>query len=540
MSINDNCVEGCDLPSTPNDIKILLKQIKEEVKSLTTETEAKLLLHDGKIAEVCRYIKDNLSNTLRCMFADMEANGELDKIIADTVYQILETNKVDISLFGAIGDGLTDNTTVIQNAINEYNVIYIPKGTYVVDSLTIPSDKILIGEGQEVSILKFTNAKSGLNIGSEASRVRDFSFENIGFIAENTKKLVNIVNSFNGHFKKCRFFNSVGIQNIGLNINSNAQSGYYIYVVECDFSSLETGVVLENQANSNVIERCKFYLCDNGIKMDNSNGNRIINNTIQDYKLNGIIIDNTDSVSRNNGTVIIGNYLEAKSSNSNLVSGVNIMSDLVKSTYLFGNKYNNIRSQSKPEVIDNGQYTTRLEHTNAAPGQEPMTVGAFFRVDKKPLSYKTAYISSKLFGCVQMFADNEGSGTLWLLNRTYNSSNQTYTYAWEEIPLIKNNVLNMSGKTIMNGTIKQYSDGNIKVGTKTSNPEAGVLAYDTSFKSLKMHDGTKFEYLQKCAYDTTANRSKYQGEGFMMFDTTLNKPIWYHNSEWYDASGNVV
>lgn len=73
MSTNINkCVEGCTLPSTPNDLKILLKNIKVEVDDLVKSTEAKLLLHDGKIAELCRYIKDNLSNTLRCMYESMK------------------------------------------------------------------------------------------------------------------------------------------------------------------------------------------------------------------------------------------------------------------------------------------------------------------------------------------------------------------------------------------------------------------------------------------------------------------------------------
>lgn len=72
MSINNSCVEGCDLPSTPNDIKIVLKQIKREVDHLVTTTEAKLLLHDGKLAELCRYLKDNLTNSIRCMLEDMK------------------------------------------------------------------------------------------------------------------------------------------------------------------------------------------------------------------------------------------------------------------------------------------------------------------------------------------------------------------------------------------------------------------------------------------------------------------------------------
>lgn len=72
MSICKEIEEGCNLPSSPNDIKILLKQIKREVDHLVTTTEAKLLLHDGKLAELCRYLKDNLSNSIRCMFEDMK------------------------------------------------------------------------------------------------------------------------------------------------------------------------------------------------------------------------------------------------------------------------------------------------------------------------------------------------------------------------------------------------------------------------------------------------------------------------------------
>lgn len=68
------CEEACNLASSPNDIRILLVQIKRQVKELTENTEAKLLLHDGKIGELCKYLKDNLSNSIRCMLADMEAS----------------------------------------------------------------------------------------------------------------------------------------------------------------------------------------------------------------------------------------------------------------------------------------------------------------------------------------------------------------------------------------------------------------------------------------------------------------------------------
>lgn len=48
MSDKYNCVEGCQMPSTPSDIKVLLTQIKREIRSLATTTEAKLLCQDRK------------------------------------------------------------------------------------------------------------------------------------------------------------------------------------------------------------------------------------------------------------------------------------------------------------------------------------------------------------------------------------------------------------------------------------------------------------------------------------------------------------
>ena len=95
MNYTNKCVEGCNLPSTPNDIKILLQQIIREVKELSETTEAKLLLHDGKIAEMCKYIKDNLSNSIRCLLDSKKLSGELDEIINDSILNELANLKND-------------------------------------------------------------------------------------------------------------------------------------------------------------------------------------------------------------------------------------------------------------------------------------------------------------------------------------------------------------------------------------------------------------------------------------------------------------
>lgn len=65
------CEEIGNLPSCPNDLKIVVAQLKRETEKLMKDTNATLLIHDGKIAELTKYIKDNLDNSLRCLLDNM-------------------------------------------------------------------------------------------------------------------------------------------------------------------------------------------------------------------------------------------------------------------------------------------------------------------------------------------------------------------------------------------------------------------------------------------------------------------------------------
>lgn len=74
---------------------------------------------------------------------------------------------VDVRSYGAVGDGVTDDTTAIQNAIDSITtgVVFFPTGTYKYSTkLTLKKGVSLLGSGPMSSVLYFTGVTEGLYI----------------------------------------------------------------------------------------------------------------------------------------------------------------------------------------------------------------------------------------------------------------------------------------------------------------------------------------------------------------------------------------
>lgn len=60
--------------------------------------------------------------------------------------------------FGAVGDGVADDTAAIQAAVTASSGVYFPAGTYLVSSaIEVPNNRVLRGEARQSSIIKRTN-----------------------------------------------------------------------------------------------------------------------------------------------------------------------------------------------------------------------------------------------------------------------------------------------------------------------------------------------------------------------------------------------
>ena len=90
-------------------------------------------------------------------------------------------NIYDVKHYGAIGDGVADDTVNVQKAVTAAGtdgVVFFPPGTYIISNLTAVSDLKLIGINKESCILKHKAASSDYMIeGAGVLELTDLTFD---------------------------------------------------------------------------------------------------------------------------------------------------------------------------------------------------------------------------------------------------------------------------------------------------------------------------------------------------------------------------
>jgi hypothetical protein len=91
-----------------------------------------------------------------------DGSGTLQRTIGSKLRE-----SVSVKDFGAIGDGLTDDTIAFQTAVNSISIagdIYIPHGTYLITNTILCDDKFVsfFGNGISSTIIKYNPAVSGI------------------------------------------------------------------------------------------------------------------------------------------------------------------------------------------------------------------------------------------------------------------------------------------------------------------------------------------------------------------------------------------
>jgi hypothetical protein len=77
---------------------------------------------------------------------------------------------VSVKDFGAVGDGVTDDTAAIQDAFDSgAKKVIIPVGDYIFTNITIPANLTIEGEGPAVTFLSSATAGNAVSIGTKSS-----------------------------------------------------------------------------------------------------------------------------------------------------------------------------------------------------------------------------------------------------------------------------------------------------------------------------------------------------------------------------------
>ena len=180
-------------------------------------------------------------------------------------------DSVSVKDFGAIGDGVTDDTAAIQAAVDSGNPVFFPSGTYALDgTIDIGAGAKLYGAGIGKSILFQTNAGSAHVIDAISTSTKG-GIEIVGLTIDCNGVDAGFVTQYveNLSIRYCEFKNSpFWLVNIGKSDDPTVSTivNDQIEIIGCSFSNITQTYehLLIFNATNVVVKDCHFEVAPNG------------------------------------------------------------------------------------------------------------------------------------------------------------------------------------------------------------------------------------------------------------------------------------
>ena len=282
--------------------------------------EQRLFIGNGSIAEgapaignteILTQFSTATINLFDCLYSyygtqtSVIVTGTATNFFVERTLQERLDDNVSVKAFGAKGDGSTDDTESIRRAINEHYLketnndkkfkkqIFFPAGVYLVsDTIYLPSDVQIVGEGQFNSVIKSnTNTNKTIFRSKGAwngiftatwNSVENILIDSIGFeynltnsLTATTSQLLVLDKTKNSTIRNCSFTGAYSIGDVpaeayeGLYIQSENSFNNNITLENLIFKNLKTGVKINGKVSDINIIDSNFYNLRTGIETSN-------------------------------------------------------------------------------------------------------------------------------------------------------------------------------------------------------------------------------------------------------------------------------
>ena len=260
---------------------------------------------------------------------------------------------INVKTFGAVGDGVEDDTAAIQAAIDYVEsvgggVVFVPQGKYKHSTLILKNKVYLVGTGKGTELINNTNSSS-IKIGNATNYVFDTRIANLSIVGNKANANAHGIEYF-GYNPAYSLIDTVYLKDVGGHgiygghnghVNNIEVKGCFIQDCVGDGINMQYGL---GQINAIWIHHNNIVGCNNGILFF---GNNVIveSNSIQLNKKYGVSVG--DNILSTNkfcyASSISDNYFELNA--SSVASGASIIG--IFTGYVDGHTNNKIARSLK-------------------------------------------------------------------------------------------------------------------------------------------------------------------------------------------------
>ncbi len=517
----------------------------------------------------------------------------MDKMVVGTL------GYVTPKMFGAKGDGITDDTEAIQAAIHANANVVIQEGIYAVygtihikdgESVKLQNNAVLVkpkdanNTDPVVWIRGIYSSLIGSGMTNSWIRSQVESPRGVLLLGDRDMTATGANTLYNT-------VRDIGIEGHSEGGNASGADTKAVYIccsdgynMACYFNTLQNlyiakannGLMLEGYANANIIENIQFrhvgnekYLDGAAIHLKNTNDKYPLENTITNtfhhqswnavtLYFDGRVIYNSvqNIISEQMGPNAIGlkanhvcdgnniSIIENTAAGNNLVDGF-----LQSNTVVTRNTFYARNASMVNLYFRNGIFTEKQKGFSIS-GCTDGTAYKLFSVEDLTSELRNNQILVD-FEVTQ--AANGATRDFWA---TYGKASYVITananaeLSVREISCLSNKsilcvpvvdgrkVIFLAKPTFLTGTVNVRL--NCKYSVRTACRNITVTEHNTP-ETVPNAVANNSAILQTSKNGTTTNRPTASlSKGQLYFDTTLGKPIWYNGKEWVDASGTVV